>query len=111
MANTKKRKSTGDIDEGKAKPVKQPRKTLDAFFTPQATTSCLQPDGEIVQEHVVLNEEQISVLRMAVNEGKSVFFTGAAGTRFCAMAGSTPLIALDRYRKVTAFESYNCGPS
>lgn len=30
-------------------------------------------------QNIVLNEEQMGVLRMAVDEGKNVFFTGAAG--------------------------------
>ncbi|KAJ3554091.1 hypothetical protein NM688_g3284 [Phlebia brevispora] len=80
LSTTKKRKSTGGIDEGKTKPAKQPRRTLDTFFTPQATASNLQLDGTIVQENVTLNEEQVKVLRMVVDEEKSVFFTGAAGT-------------------------------
>ena len=34
----------------------------------------------VVQEYVALNDEQIRVLKMVVEEEKSVFFTGSAGT-------------------------------
>lgn len=76
---TKKRKSTGDIDEGRSKQAKQPRRTLDTFFAPQVpATSC--PDEETGKiEHVALNDEQIRVLKMVVDEEKNVFFTGSAG--------------------------------
>ncbi|THH29339.1 hypothetical protein EUX98_g4847 [Antrodiella citrinella] len=77
---TKKRKSTGDIDEGRPKQAKQPRKTLDTFFAPQLPVSAT-PDEETGKiEHVSLNEEQIRVLKMVVDEEKNVFFTGSAGT-------------------------------
>lgn len=79
---TKKRKSTGDIDEGRPKQAKQPRKTLDTFFAPQVPVSAT-PDEETGKiEHVSLNEEQIRVLKMVVDEEKNVFFTGSAGMSF-----------------------------
>ncbi|KAH8102093.1 PIF1-like helicase-domain-containing protein [Cristinia sonorae] len=77
---TKKRKSTGDIDEGRAKQAKQPRRTLDTFFARQVPVSAA-PDEETGKiEHVSLNDEQMRVLQMVVDEEKNVFFTGSAGT-------------------------------
>ena len=90
-STNKKRKSTGGIDEGKTKPAKQPRKTLDAFFNPQVQVTSLsgastgEGEQKLIVGHVELNEEQRRVLTMVVDEEKSVFFTGAAGachTRF-----------------------------
>lgn len=78
----RKRKSTGDIEDAKTKPAKQPRKTLDAFFAPKVTTSSLSQDGEKTYEHVLLNEEQMGVLRIVVEGEKNVFFTGSAGARY-----------------------------
>ena len=59
--------------------MKQPRKTLDTFFSPQVPAS-VTPDEETGKiEHVALNKEQIRVLEMVVQEEKNVFFTGSAG--------------------------------
>ena len=65
------------------------RKTLDAFFTPQHTLTVTSASGEgkgdfneVRRENVTLNEEQVQVLKMVVEEEKSVFFTGAAGEQF-----------------------------
>ncbi len=78
--NVKKRKSTGSIEETKTKLAKQPRKTLDAFFSPQIVASGVSTDEKCIREHVALNAEQIKVLKMVVEEEKNVFFTGSAGT-------------------------------
>lgn len=82
---TKKRKSTGGIEDAKSRPTKQPRKTLDSFFSTEVLASP-KPTGKgsnsVVQEYVALNEEQIKVLKMVVEEEKSVFFTGSAGMFF-----------------------------
>ncbi|KAJ3480472.1 hypothetical protein NLI96_g8332 [Meripilus lineatus] len=78
--NTRKRKSTGSIDDVKPKPTKQPRKTLDTFFSPQVLATGCPKDEKATREHVALNEEQIKVLRMVVEEEQNVFFTGSAGT-------------------------------
>ena len=81
--NTKKRKSTGGLDtSGKsdAEPSNKRRKTLDAFFAPQVSSLSSTKAEKGPTERVALNEEQIRVLQMVVEEGKSVFFTGAAGT-------------------------------
>ncbi|GJE93501.1 ATP-dependent DNA helicase PIF1 [Phanerochaete sordida] len=76
---TKKRKSTGTADERAAK---QPRQTLEAFFTPKVVVACAPKDEpeKVTRERVALNAEQNKVLRMVVDEGKNVFFTGSAGT-------------------------------
>lgn len=76
---TKKRKSTGDIDEGRAKAPKQPRRTLETFFSPQVPASSTPDEVTGKIEHVSLNDEQIRVLKMVVQEEKNVFFTGSAG--------------------------------
>ena len=80
---SKKRKSTGGIEDSKPRPTKQPRKTLDSFFSTEVLASP-KPSGNnkenVVQEYVALNDEQIRVLKMVVEEEKSVFFTGSAGT-------------------------------
>ena len=80
--NTRKRKSTGGQDtsgKGDSEASNKRRKTLDAFFAPQVSTlSSLKKDAGPV-ERVALNTEQIRVLQMVVEEGKNVFFTGAAG--------------------------------
>ena len=79
VGSRKKRKSTDDADETRA--AKQPRKSLDAYFSPQVLASGVpganEEDGE--RKHVTLNEQQIAVLKMVVEEEKNVFFTGAAG--------------------------------
>ena len=81
--NTRKRKSTGGLDAAKdgADASNKRRKTLDAFFSPQVTTTLPLKDknDKGPRETVNLNEEQARVLQMVVNEGKNVFFTGAAG--------------------------------
>ncbi|KAI0634607.1 hypothetical protein C8Q77DRAFT_769366 [Trametes polyzona] len=81
--NTRKRKSTGGVDDGKpgaeANNNKR-RRTLDTFFSPQVSIPSLAgKDADTPYEHVSLNAEQVRVLHMVVQEEKSVFFTGAAG--------------------------------
>lgn len=72
-AAAKKRKSTGSSTA----PAKKPRTTLDNFFSPT-----LKVHSATAKEysHVTLNDEQNRVLKMAVDDGQSVFFTGSAGT-------------------------------
>lgn len=76
---TRKRKSTGTLEETKEKAAKQPRRTLDAFFSPQVLATGVPQDEKATREHVALNVEQIRVLKMVVEEEKNVFFTGSAG--------------------------------
>lgn len=72
----KKRKSTDASDS--PRPSKQPRKTLDAFFAPLVSLSSHVDSKE--SQPVQLNDSQHQILRMVVEEGKNVFFTGSAGT-------------------------------
>ncbi len=79
--NRKKRKAAlGPADTASSKRLK----TLDTFFPPQVTARPLQKHNKTdhALSPVTLNQEQIRVLRMVVEEGKNVFFTGAAGKRF-----------------------------
>ncbi|SRR6266702_652433 len=84
---TSKRKSTGTIED--TRNAKHPRLTIDAFFTPKVTVqlgSGLDGVAGGVEEKildVVLSDEQMRVMRMVVEEGKNVFFTGSAGTLEC----------------------------
>lgn len=76
---TRKRKAVGSLEETKLKPTKQPRKTLDAFFSPRVLATGVPNDEKATREHVGLNAQQIKVLKMVVEEEKNVFFTGSAG--------------------------------
>lgn len=96
--NTKKRKSTGSIDKDAGHESKRPRNTLDAFFSPVATKSLTNDKG--AKDTVTLNDEQKEVLRMVVDEGKSVFFTGAAGELqlyICVVASETRRLLVARH--------------
>ena len=79
-----KRKSQGALPD--ARSAKQPRLTIDTFFSPKVSVrlgSGLDGVAGGTKEKVhdvVLSEEQMRVLRMVVEEGKNVFFTGSAGT-------------------------------
>lgn len=81
---TSKRKSTSALEDTRS--AKQPKLTIDSFFTPKVTVQVGSGlDGvaggiEGKGIDVVLSDEQMRVLRMVVNEGKNVFFTGSAGT-------------------------------
>ena len=76
---SRKRKSTGNVEETKGRLAKQPRKSLDAYFSPRVPTTSVPEEGTGPSTHVALNEQQIAVLKMVVEEEKNVFFTGAAG--------------------------------
>ncbi|KAI0922844.1 hypothetical protein AcV5_010541 [Taiwanofungus camphoratus] len=78
--SAKKRKSTGSVPDAKERDAKRPRNTLDAFFSPQVLASACPKDEKGARETIALNAEQRKVLKMVVDEGKNVFFTGAAGT-------------------------------
>ena len=71
-SNSRKRKSDCSISSSN----KKPRQTLDTFFAPRVSV----PSGNSKERNLVtLDEEQRKVLRLVVDEGKSVFFTGSAG--------------------------------
>ncbi|TBU30429.1 hypothetical protein BD311DRAFT_226934 [Dichomitus squalens] len=80
--NTRKRKSTGNLGaSGKQDDASNKRRrTLDSFFTPQVSISSPTKQEKGSCEIVALNTEQRRVLQMVVDEGKNVFFTGAAGS-------------------------------
>ncbi|KAF8124356.1 hypothetical protein EV363DRAFT_711455 [Boletus edulis] len=77
-SDAKKRKSTdrNDVDDNDKPPSKQHK--IDAFFTPRVSlsTTCGTDKTTSVAK---LSEEQLAVLQLVMEEGKSVFFTGSAG--------------------------------
>lgn len=68
-ADPKKRKSTSVDPSSSKKQCTDP--SIRSFFPPQVATS--------TDLKHALSAEQANVLRMVVEEGKNVFFTGAAG--------------------------------
>ena len=84
-----KRKSQGAPPSSRN--AKQP-KTIDAFFSPKVSVrlGCgldgITGDTKEKVLDVVLSDEQVKVLKMVVDEGKNVFFTGSAGAfSFCLL--------------------------
>jgi hypothetical protein len=75
-SSSKKRKSDGGDSD---KPAKQSKK-IDSYFSQLYPVSSNPKESE--SQPVPLNDEQKRVLEMVVDEGKNVFFTGAAGTWF-----------------------------
>lgn len=73
-SSSKKRKSDGSDSE---RPTKQSKK-IDSYFSQLYPVSSNSKESE--SQPMPLNDEQKRVLEMVVNEGKNVFFTGAAGT-------------------------------
>ena len=74
-SSSKKRKSDA-TDSGR--PAKLSKK-IDKYFSPLYPVSSNAKVSE--SQPVPLNDEQKRVLEMVVDEGKNVFFTGAAGMR------------------------------
>jgi hypothetical protein len=78
-----KRKSQGALPD--ARTVKQPKLTIDTFFSSKVSVRVGSALDGVVGDadekvlDVVLSDEQMRVLRMVVDEGKNVFFTGPAG--------------------------------
>ncbi|GAW06344.1 ATP-dependent DNA helicase PIF1 [Lentinula edodes] len=60
--------------------TKKPNRTLESFFSPQVPLPKKSSDDPTEPSHVSLSPEQTRVLRMVIDGGKNVFFTGAAGT-------------------------------
>jgi hypothetical protein len=66
--------------------AKQPKSTIDSFFSPKVSVrlGCgldgITGDAKEKVLDVVLSDEQVRVMKMVVDEGKNVFFTGSAGT-------------------------------
>ncbi len=79
-----KRKSQGALLD--ARSAKQPKLTIDSFFSPKVSVrvgSGLDGVAAGAEEKVldvVLSDEQMKVMKIVVEEGKNVFFTGSAGT-------------------------------
>ena len=108
-----KRKSTSALEDTRS--AKQPKLTIDSFFTPKVTVqvgSGLDGVAGGVKEKVfdvVLSDEQMRVLRMVVEEGKNVFFTGSAGRLECTYSYPEDANHACRYWEVIAFEGNCCG--
>lgn len=108
-----KRKSTSALEDTRG--TKQPKLTIDSFFTPKVTVqvgSGLDGVAGGVKEKVfdvVLSDEQMRVLRMVVEEGKNVFFTGSAGRLERTYSYPEDANCACRYWKVIAFEGNCCG--
>ena len=66
--------------------AKQLKSTIDTFFSPKVSVrlGCgldgITGDSKEKVHDVVLSDEQVRVMKMVVDEGKNVFFTGSAGT-------------------------------
>ena len=73
-SSSKKRKS---VESNPDRPTKQSKKIDDYFSQLYPVSSSPEDYGT---QGVPLNDGQKRVLEMVVNEGKNVFFTGAAGT-------------------------------
>ena len=82
-----KRKSQDSLPDSRG--TKQPKSTIDAFFSPKVSVRVgsglngVNGGAEDKMLDVVLSEEQVRVMRMVVDEGKNIFFTGSAGTLQC----------------------------
>lgn len=74
-----KRKSLDSSTTPANRPKKKPRQTLDSFFSAPLLAVVTTEDGDGAVSRVALSPEQTRVLRMVVDDGKNVFFTGAAG--------------------------------
>jgi hypothetical protein len=79
-----KRKSLGALPD--ARSAKQSKLTIDSFFSRKVSVRLgsgldgVAADAEEKVLDVVLSDEQVKVMRMVVDEGRNVFFTGSAGT-------------------------------
>lgn len=84
-----KRKALGGLENVHAKPSKQPR--LDAFFLPRVPpqarpvagrdeTTTTGKEESSTTSKPTLSDEQQAVLGTVVDEGRSIFFTGSAGS-------------------------------
>jgi len=79
-----KRKSLGALPD--ARSAKQSKLTIDSFFSRKVSVRLgsgldgVAADTEEKVLDVVLSDEQVKVMRMVVEEGKNIFFTGSAGT-------------------------------
>ena len=75
-SSSQKRKSDGSDSD---RPTKKSKK-IDSYFSQLYPVSSNPKESE--SQPAPLNDEQKRVLEMVVDEGKNVFFTGAAGMWF-----------------------------
>ena len=84
MKQGTKRKSKSALPDVRS--AKQPKLTIDSFFSHKVSIrigsglDSVAADAEEKVLDVVLSDEQVRVLKMVVEGGKNVFFTGSAGT-------------------------------
>lgn len=106
MSSSLKRKTATSLSSHLSN--KKPRATLDTFFSPQVPLAKKSTDDPAGPSHVALNPEQTRVLRMVIDEGKSVFFTGAAGACSAVLFFSSMTKTSDnRHRKVSTTSCYH----
>ena len=72
------------------RPRKQPKK-IDSYFEQLYPVSSNSKESE--SQPVPLNDEQKRVLEMVVDEGKNVFFTGAAGAWLIRVHSTLPQLS------------------
>ena len=84
-SSSKKRKS---VESNSNRPAKQSKKINNYFSQLYPVSSSPEDYGT---QGVPLNDDQRRVLEMVVNEGKNVFFTGAAGTWFIPKRAPTSI--------------------
>ena len=101
-SSSKKRKS---VASGSDRPTKQSKK-ISSYFPPLHPVSSNPREGE--NGSMPLNDEQRRVMDMVVEEGKSVFFTGAAGMSFIPLRFLLLIWCFwsARYRKIAPSPSY-----
>lgn len=90
-------------------PIKKPRHTLDSYFSaPVAIVSKNSDDlsGGSTVSRVALSAEQTRVLRMVLDEGRNVFFTGAAGKSNFMLATQKQVLTPDRNWEVSPAARY-----
>ncbi|KAI3609614.1 mitochondrial dna helicase [Moniliophthora roreri] len=81
MASMAGSKRKANSNTSSAPAPKKPRQTIQHFFSPKVPVPCKSENQSLNEPtHVALNPQQTRVLRMVVDEEKSLFFTGAAGT-------------------------------
>lgn len=78
MSSSLKRKASKALEAGPS--GKKLKSTIESFFSPNVPLPKKSSDNPTAPSHAALNPDQTRVLRMVIDEGKSVFFTGAAGT-------------------------------
>lgn len=100
-----KKRNPGPTDSGR--PIKQAK--IDSYFVKRHPVSSSLGRNE--RQFAMLNDEQERVLKMVIDGGESVFFTGAAGTRFLYitplfLSSLTQYFLLTRHWEVSPAPSY-----